>query len=314
MTSFARSTPTCAVFHKAPSEIGPAIDRGRTVTHIGGPRARDTDMGESRLTLPRENVFGHTKKVALFREAIDRLRASRGGDGLSILDVGCGSGHAVTRFLGGTGDRVHGIDSFAPNIEYAQRVLTRPGLSFECRLAESLAADRERFDVVVLADVLEHLDDPGRVLEHCRALVAPCGVLLVTIPNGYGPFECESFLSRVPLLGALLLGLSHYPVAVLNRFGPLKGAWTRALSETPTDLPYNQGSNHVQFFTSRHIAALLAEAGFKVRQRRHLSFASGPFSNYLFAAWPRFCTWNARIADQLPAAMVSAWLIECEAA
>jgi 2-polyprenyl-3-methyl-5-hydroxy-6-metoxy-1,4-benzoquinol methylase len=61
-----------------------------------------------------ENVFGHTKKVRLFREAIERLRAASKKSSLRILDIGCGSGYAVTRFLGKTSDHVMGIDMYPP--------------------------------------------------------------------------------------------------------------------------------------------------------------------------------------------------------
>src|SRR5215475_5289196 len=104
-------------------------------------------------SLPRENVFGHTRKVELLRAACERLRARRAGGGLRILDVGCGSGYAVTRFLGGADDDVLGVDVYEPNISYARRAFGRPGLSFECRAAESLLADQQRYDVVVLADI-----------------------------------------------------------------------------------------------------------------------------------------------------------------
>jgi 2-polyprenyl-3-methyl-5-hydroxy-6-metoxy-1,4-benzoquinol methylase len=64
-----------------------------------------------------ENVYGHTKKVRLFREAIEHFRAVSNKNSLRILDIGCGSGYAVTRFLGKAGDYVMGIDMYLPNIE-----------------------------------------------------------------------------------------------------------------------------------------------------------------------------------------------------
>src|SRR5262249_43419472 len=153
--------------------------------------------------LPRENVFGHTHKVQLFRAACAARRAGR--PSLRILDVGCGSGWAVTRFLGGAADQVLGIDLFAPNIAYAQRHFARAGLRFECRTAGSLAESAETFDVIVLADILEPLSEPLSVLRECRRLLAPDGVLLVTVPNGHGPYELESALARVRGLGPALL-------------------------------------------------------------------------------------------------------------
>jgi SAM-dependent methyltransferase len=45
-----------------------------------------------------------------------------------------------------------------------------------------LPADR-RFDVVLLADVLEHVPDPGQLLERARRRIDLGGTLLVSLPN-----------------------------------------------------------------------------------------------------------------------------------
>jgi SAM-dependent methyltransferase len=50
-----------------------------------------------------------------------------------------------------------------------------------------------RFDVVVLGEVLEHLDNPGAALRNLRALVAEGGTLVVTVPNAF----CLSGVARV---------------------------------------------------------------------------------------------------------------------
>jgi SAM-dependent methyltransferase len=267
---------------------------------------------DRRANLPPENVTGHTKKVLAFMDCIERVRRQYSAGALQILDVGCGSGYAVTRFLGRPGDNVLGIDLHEPNIAYARRHFERSGLKFELRTAESLSADPNKFDIVIFADVLEHLTNPGSVLTGCRKLLAKNGRLLITIPNGYGPFELESALARLPVLGKTLLKATDYFVAALNKVGPFKGIWSSATAQTPEDLPYNLESSHVQFFTRARLRTLLSDSGFRVIGVENLSFLSGPFTNYFFGAWPAFCRWNAAIADSLPSFMCSAWYLECE--
>jgi SAM-dependent methyltransferase len=196
-----------------------------------------------------ENVFGHTRRATLLRRACEDLRARRSP--LRILDVGCGSGYAVARFLGSAGDEVLGIDLHPPNIEYANAHFRRPGLEFECRDAASLVHSRDTFDVIVLADVLEHLDHPADLLGECRRLMAADGLLLVSIPNGHGPFELESALARLPYLGPALLCCVDHGVAVLNKYGPLKGSWTKALSVRPADLPTTMNPGTCSSSTAR---------------------------------------------------------------
>lgn len=258
-----------------------------------------------------ENVYGHTKKVQLFREAIARFRRGRVDPNLNILDIGCGSGYAVTRFLYTPLDRVTGVDMFEPNIAYANANYTRQGVEFLCIDATTLSVEGRRFEVVVLADVLEHLDDPASILKLAMSLLAPEGRILVTVPNGIGPFEQESALAKIPMLGPLLLKTVDLFVALLDKT-LFKGVWTAAVNRLPKDLPYNIENGHVQFFRRKEIEALLRNAGLEIVQSANLSFLSGPFSNYLLAPFAGFCAWNTRIADKLPAALASAWYFECK--
>lgn len=263
--------------------------------------------------LPPENVFGHTKKVRQFRVSIERLRRESRKGPLRILDIGCGSGYAVTRFLGKAGDDVLGIDMHPPNIAYAENKFGRQGLRFACMDAHSLSSDGQVYDVVVMADVLEHLDDPASILAAAAELLAADGRLLVTVPNGRGPFEIESALSRTPFLGPTLLKITDLSVAALNKT-VMKGTWSRMAASTPNDLPYNIDSGHVQFFSKPEMIKLLYGAGLEVAGSGNISFLSGPFTNYLLAPSQMFCGWNAHVADHLPHWLASAWFFECRQA
>ena len=279
---------------------------------LGAKNRVDDQCSNSTDDLLPENIFGHSRKVRLFRGACAELRSRRST--LRILDVGCGSGYAVTRFLGAPADEVLGIDLHEPNIRYATEHFSRPGLQFACRTAASVADSAGSFDVIVLADVLEHLDDPAKVLQESRKVLSPGGLLLVTVPNGYGPFEIESALSRTPVLGKALLKATDLFVAVLNKYGPLRGTWSKALSVAPGGLPYNAESAHVQFFTFRRLRRLIEQVGYRVTERRNISFLCGPFTNYLLGASPTFCKWNAGISSGLPPSLVSSWFLKCEVA
>jgi SAM-dependent methyltransferase len=284
--------------------VGSLSERGQ----VGACAASGTTV-ESLLP---ENVAGHSKKVALLREAIERFRTASGRSSLAILDIGCGSGYAVTRFLGSADDEILGVDSYAPGIEYATRQFGTARRQFVCAEPPALARLDRRFDVIVLADVLEHLPEPGAAIDTALGLLNPRGRVLITVPNGRGPFECESALARVPKLGTGLLRATDLFVAFLNKRTPLRGAWTRALERDPADVPYNEESGHLQFFTRGALAKLLAAHGLAVLGQRNLSFLSGPFTNYLWAPSAAFCRWNTRVADALPGWLASAWFFECE--
>jgi SAM-dependent methyltransferase len=252
--------------------------------------------------VPRENVFGHAKKVRLLQSALARLRAAHGS--ISVLDVGCGNGAAVTRHLSAVADRVLGIDMHDPSIKWAKDRFEREGLRFSNTPIEEVTGT---YDAIVFADVLEHVRSPQAFLNAARRLLTPGGRVLVTIPNGYGPFEWESAFSRVPCLGPASLWTADAAVAVLNKF-VFRGAWSRVVADAR--VPYNDESGHIQFFTRRRFLELAAANGFTVASRANLSFMSGPYTNYFLAPSEFFCRVNNRAADLLPASMASAWFFE----
>ena len=142
-----------------------------------------------------------------------------------VLDLGCGAGY-LAEALSVRENRVVGVD--------ARRVE-----GVESRVAEFLQADLDRepipwsgepFDVVVAADVLEHLSDPTALLEQCRGLVADDGALIVSVPN-----------------------VAHWSVRLSLLFG--RFAYTsRGILD----------HSHLRFYTLATVLAELEGAGFRV--------------------------------------------------
>lgn len=253
-----------------------------------------------------ENLYGHTKKVRLLRDSLDRLRQRRDGAPLRVLDIGCGSGHAVTRFLPRAGDDVTGVDLHAPSIAYASREFGADGLRFERKSVEELAGMSAQFDAIVLADVLEHVDDPAQTLRLARRLLADGGRVLVSIPNGRGPFEIESFLRGLPAIGWSLSMLAK----VLARLGRMVVRRASPGSGDAQPIPYNASSGHLHFFTRPRISRLAADAGLEIDHWRNLAFVCGPFSGELVPETGAICNWNTTVADELPHWAASAWYFE----
>jgi GT2 family glycosyltransferase/2-polyprenyl-3-methyl-5-hydroxy-6-metoxy-1,4-benzoquinol methylase len=111
--------------------------------------------------------------------------ARRIAPGSTVLDLGAATG-ALGRRLRETGCTVDGVERDAQAAAQA-----RPAYRRVLELDLELDDFRDRlprgaYDVIVCADVLEHLRDPGRVLEQVRELFAPEGRALLSIPNvGY---------------------------------------------------------------------------------------------------------------------------------
>ncbi|HMJ36162.1 MAG TPA: methyltransferase domain-containing protein [Baekduia sp.] len=99
-----------------------------------------------------------------------------------LLDVGCGPGLLLDEARG-RGYAVVGLELSRWAARHATQVL---GLDVRDVALEAFD-EREGFDVVVLGDVLEHLDDPVAGIEQAARLLAPGGVLCVVTPDPSSP-------------------------------------------------------------------------------------------------------------------------------
>lgn len=249
--------------------------------------------------LPPENAYGHTKKLRFILGVLARERAKRGGR-LRVLDFGCGNGAAVTQFLAGPGIDLHGVDIHPPSLAYARAHFAQEGTQFH----EAVPADLI-FDVIVYADVLEHLDAPAEIMRAHLGQLAPDGVIVAAIPNGYGPFEMEHRLERV-------FGLQKLTAAIGRLRRRLRGEAVPAVPVSSVGLPYNHESGHLTFFTRGSLRRTLAAAGLKMTRFGHGSLFCGPWSTPFMSG--RLAGANVRVADSLPSWAVSVWYFEAQRA
>jgi 2-polyprenyl-3-methyl-5-hydroxy-6-metoxy-1,4-benzoquinol methylase len=150
--------------------------------------------------------------------------------GSSVLDVGCATGYLADP-LRAQGCRVWGLDSDADAVAKARaEAAYEEVFTLDLEECEELPWPDQRFDVVLCADVIEHLRDPAHGLRLVRRHVASGGRLVLSVPN----------VAHASVRLPLLVGRFEY-----RRSG--------ILDET-----------HVRLFTFRTARALVESCGYEV--------------------------------------------------
>jgi SAM-dependent methyltransferase len=155
------------------------------------------------------------------------LRLWGGRSGLRVLDAGCGFA-TTSREIQQLGNHVTGIEASLAAASVASQRLTRIVTADLTDFpAVSAAIGEERFDVVIFADVLEHLPAPADALRRYQQFLRPGGSVIVSLPN----------VALWSVRFSLILGRWEYQeTGVLDR-------------------------THLRFFTRRSARMLLREAG-----------------------------------------------------
>jgi 2-polyprenyl-3-methyl-5-hydroxy-6-metoxy-1,4-benzoquinol methylase len=103
------------------------------------------------------------------------------------LEIGPGHGLLLTLVAQSVADgHVEGWDLSPTSIGYTGQCLDRLGMRGRVALhVRDLyeQGDGERFDTVVLSEILEHLEDPLRALLHAKRLLAADGLMFVNVPT-----------------------------------------------------------------------------------------------------------------------------------
>ena len=160
--------------------------------HAGGLRAAAAaDPPErDRIATAYLGQWGTPGTQQRARARVDWMAASVQGP--RVLDIGCSEG-ILALLLARAGHQVLGIDIEPAAIAAARDLLGAEAAPVrarvELRLADALSAELGAggFDTVVLGEVLEHLEDPSKMLARAADLLKPGGRLVLTTPFGYFP-------------------------------------------------------------------------------------------------------------------------------
>ncbi len=136
-----------------------------------------------------QGYFGDTKYNAdvywwrdahrkMYHEFGKRYLSSRGG---RLLDVGCGLGFFIDYVSRIPGWQTTGYEISPGAVSFAKETL---GLkTVYCGKVEDSKLPDNHFDIITLWDVIEHLPDPGPILNFSRKALKNGGFLFIHTPN-----------------------------------------------------------------------------------------------------------------------------------
>lgn len=209
--------------------------------------------------------------------------------GATVLDVGCGNG-IISRSLGKKGFTVLGIDISEKAIEKAKALNKLDNVSFRVMSAEELAVSQEKYNAVICSEVLEHLEQPDKLLTVLHQSLKPDGVLIVTVPNGKGPREV----------------LVTKPVIAMQK----KNNWLwRFVKKIKTGLGYKGTTvqsdaddlTHIQFFSKKSLEKLANDNAFKIVRFGKTNFIEDVFPFSLLTKRLKFLQKiDCAVAEVLP--------------
>ncbi|MGH9905861.1 MAG: class I SAM-dependent methyltransferase [Pyrinomonadaceae bacterium] len=110
-----------------------------------------------------------------------------------VADLGCGSGAILCEVLKlKTSWRGYGLDISEVAIDYARRLANHKNVAARVDLQTGSLSDlpyrNNSLDVVIASEVVEHLPNPARAFAEFSRVLAPGGMLIVTMPvESYSP-------------------------------------------------------------------------------------------------------------------------------
>jgi SAM-dependent methyltransferase len=127
--------------------------------------------------------------VYLSEKMVLRHLASLKNEDISILELGCGYHASLLRKLAPSAAKAYGVDlAVSDEVKSLSNVRI-----FEGKIENSFVNfPPGSLDIVMMINVLEHLDSPLFVLKECYKILKAGGLLLVNVPTWRGKFFLET--------------------------------------------------------------------------------------------------------------------------
>ena len=103
---------------------------------------------------------------------------------LNILDIGCGCGHFLKHLKTKKLTLLYGLDVNPHSL----KITKNKNITTKINMGDiySLPYELCTFDIIILTEIIEHLEYPEKALKSIYDILKPGGLLLITTPNRMG--------------------------------------------------------------------------------------------------------------------------------
>jgi SAM-dependent methyltransferase len=103
-----------------------------------------------------------------------------------LLDIGCGTGEMI-KYMKEIGYDTYGIE---PSTIACEKAKAKDLNIFNCDLF-NFPLNNQKFDIINMTNVLEHITEPIKVIEKCKNMLNKNGILRIKVPNDFNEFQLE---------------------------------------------------------------------------------------------------------------------------
>jgi len=170
-----------------------------------------------------------------------------------VLDIGCGFG-SVSQGLVGLGCDVYGMEINSDALTVLEQKKIKP-VKHDIMQPFTL---NERFDLVLLLDVLEHVFDPIALLKEALKVLRKDGSIIISVPLYFDLFDRV----RILFTGSILSYDNH--------------CYGRELYQKFRSYSYD----HIRFFTNKDILEMCDLLDLRIEKLKYLPITGGSINTF----------------------------------